>query len=194
MGLENRVYSILVVSAAETLNTALYELLPESFYNPIRIVPSISSAKRALAEREFDFIIVNSPLPDDIGTRFAIDACRSKNCVVLILVRAELHGEIYEKVYRHGVFTLSKPTSKAMLSTALGWMASARERLRTSEKKNISIEEKMEEIRLVNRAKWIIINQFKMDEPSAHHYIEKQAMDRCISKREAAKEIINTYS
>ena len=34
---------------------------------------NISAAKRALAERAFDFVIINSPLPDDIGTRFAID-------------------------------------------------------------------------------------------------------------------------
>jgi len=33
-----------------------------------------------------------------------------------------------------------------------------------------------------------------LDEPEAHRYIEKQAMDRCISKRIVAEEIIKTYS
>ena len=55
-------------------------------------------------------------------------------------------------------------------------------------------EEKIEEIRIVNRAKWLLISQISMDEPGAHRYIEKQAMDRCISKREIAEEIIKTYS
>mgnify|MGYP006955441789 CR=1 FL=1 len=36
---------------------------------------------------------------------------------------------------------------------ALGWMESPRERLRQFEKKSLSIEEKMDEIRLVNKAK-----------------------------------------
>jgi glutamine synthetase len=45
-----------------------------------------------------------------------------------------------------------------------------------------------------NRAKWILINELSMSEPEAHRYIEKQAMDRCISKDQIAKEIINTYS
>ena len=54
-------------------------------------------------------------------------------------------------------------------------------------------EEKMEEIRIVNRAKWLLISELKMDEPQAHRYIEKQAMDRCISKKEVAEEIIRTY-
>ena len=73
-------------------------------------------------------------------------------------------------------------------------MSSARERLRKSEKKALSIEEKMEEIRIVNRAKWLLISELKMDEQGAHRYIEKQAMDRCVSKREIAEEIIETYS
>ena len=73
-------------------------------------------------------------------------------------------------------------------------MSSARERLRKSEKKALSIEEKMEEIRIVNRAKWILIRELKLDEPEAHRYIEKQAMDRCISKRIIAEEIIKKYA
>ena len=73
-------------------------------------------------------------------------------------------------------------------------MSSARERLRKSEKKALSIEEKMEEIRIVNRAKWLLIRELKLDEPEAHRYIEKQAMDRCISKRIVAEEIIKTYA
>lgn len=194
MSLKERIYSVLIVSAAENINTALAALLPESQYAPVNTVASISAAKRALVERQYDFIIINSPLPDDIGTRFAIDVCNSKGAVVLLMVRSELHDEIYDKVAEHGVFTLPKPTSRPTLTTAFGWMASARERLRKSEKKSLSIEEKMEEIRIVNRAKWLLISEIKMDEAQAHRYIEKQAMDRCVSKREVAETIIKTYT
>ena len=57
-----------------------------------------------------------------------------------------------------------------------------------------AIEEKMEEIRFVNKAKWLLIRELKMDEPEAHRYIEKQAMDRCVTRREIAAEIIKLYS
>ena len=194
MSLKEQVYSVLIVSASENLNAALEKLLPESQYDPVHTVSSISAAKRAFAEKAYDFILINSPLPDDIGTRFAIDVCNSKGTVVLLMIRAELHEETYNKVAEHGVFTLPKPTSKPTISTALRWMASAKERLRKSEKKTLSIEEKMEEIRIVNRAKWLLISEIKMDEAGAHRYIEKQAMDRCISKREVAESIIKTYS
>ena len=194
MSLKEQVYSVLIVSAAENLNTVLGTLLCEPKYRPVHTVSSISAAKRAFAEQSYDFIIINSPLPDDIGTRFAIDACNSKGSVVLLMVRAELHDEIYDKVAEHGVFTLSKPTSKPTIITALSWMSSARERLRRTEKKTLSIEEKMEEIRIVNRAKWLLISEIKMNEAEAHRYIEKQAMDRCASKREVAETIIKTYT
>ena len=80
------------------------------------------------------------------------------------------------------------------MTHALNWLESARERLRQFEKKTISIEDKMAEIRLVNKAKWLLISELKMSEPDAHRYVEKQAMDRCVSRRFIAEEIIKTYS
>ena len=194
MSLKEQVYSVLVVSAAEKLNTALSALLAESHYEPVRIVSSIAAAKQAWNERSYDFVMVNSPLPDDAGIRFAIDSGTSKGTVVLLFVRAEFYDDIREKVAAHGIFTLSKPFSRPLLSLSLDWMASARERLRRLEKKTLSVEEKMEEIRVVNRAKWLLISELKMDEPQAHRYIEKQAMDRCVSRQEIAEEIIKTYA
>ena len=194
MSLRERVYSILTVSATDSFTSAFADLLPETRYSPVHTVASVSAAKRVLAEKAFDFVIINAPLPDDVGTRFAIDICTSKQSAVLLLVKNDVHAGIHDKVAEYGVFTLPKPTSKPTMLHALNWMESARERLRQSEKKSLSIEEKMAEIRLVNKAKWILISELSMSEPESHRYIEKQAMDRCISKRTIAEEIIKTYT
>ena len=194
MSLQERIYSVLVVSASEKMNIALSDYLPEIRFQPIKVVSSISAGRRAWNERAYDFVIVNSPLPDDTGVRFAIDVSSTAGVVVLLLVRAELHEDFHEKVSEHGVFTLARPFSRTALTLALDWMATVRERLRNLEKKTLSVEEKMEEIRIVNRAKWLLISELKMEEPQAHRYIEKQAMDRCVSKKEVAEEIIRTYS
>lgn len=190
MGLKERVYSVLLVSASESFNSAMEAFLSESTYAPIRIVSNIAAGKRACAERSYDFIIINSPLPDDIGTRFAIDQCNSTSSAVLFMVRAELYSETYDKLAEHGVFVLAKPTSRQVITTALAFLASARERLSKNEKKTLSIEEKMEEIRIVNKAKWILIDREHMMEEEAHRYIEKTAMDMCVSKRTIAEKII----
>ena len=194
MDLKERVYSVLVVSAAEQFNAALLPLLPSSGYDPVRVVSDVSSAKRAIAERTFDFVIVNAPLPDDMGMRFAVDVSAGTETVALLVLREAFYAELTERLTPYGVFTLLKPTSAGRMATALQWMATARERLRKTEKKTLTLQEKMEEIRLVNRAKWVLIERKGMDEPQAHRLIEKQAMDRCVTRRVIAQEIIDKGS
>nr|WP_294584722.1 ANTAR domain-containing protein [uncultured Anaerotignum sp.] len=193
MSLKERIYSVLVISAKENFNASLQSLLPESKYAPVQIVSSVSLAKRVLLERSFDFVFINTPLPDDFGTRFAIEISGNKGTVILLLVRNEVYEEVCDKVTEYGILTLPKPASKQMVAHTLNFMAGIRERLRKLEKKSLSMEEKMKEIRLVNRAKWVLIDELKMSEADAHRYIEKQAMDRCVSRGEIAEEIISTY-
>ena len=194
MGLQERVYQVLIVSASERFHTFWKELLPKSGFFPVCTVSSVSAAKRRLAEQAFDLVILNSPLPDEPGLRLAVDACAGPGTVVLLFVPSELYAETYDKVAAHGVFTLPKPTSRQTVVQALDWLTSARERLRKLEKKSRSVEKKMEEIRIVNRAKWLLISELHLDEAQAHRYIEKQAMDLCVSKRQVAEEIIKLYS
>ena len=194
MVVSEQTYSVLVVSSAQKFNDALLPLLPCSDYYPVCVVHNIAAARRELLGKSYDFVIINAPLPDDYGTRFAIDACTSSGTVVLLLLRADAYEEIHAKVTPYGVFTLPKPTPIQTLQQGLKWMAAARERLRKLESKTLTIEEKMEEIRLVNRAKWILIEHLKMTEQEAHRHIEKQSMDRCCSKKEIALGIIKTYS
>lgn len=123
--------------------------------------------KRAFLERSYDFIIINAPLPDNLGVRFAIDVCKENNSIALLFVKNDIY---------------------------LDWMCATRERLRKLEVKTSSIEDKMKEIPLVNRAKWILIDELKMTEADAHRYIEKQAMDNCITRREVSENIIKTYT
>ena len=187
-------YSVLIVSNQHKLNEALTPMLPPSEYYPVCISTNIASARRELLSRNYDFVIINAPLPDDPGTRFAIDVSNRSDTVVLLLLRAESFEEVNERVISHGVFTLQIPFSAGTIRQGLKWMISARERLRKMATNNLSVEEKMEEIRLVNRAKWILIEQLKMSEADAHRHIEKQAMNRCTSKKEIALSIIKTYT
>lgn len=186
--------SVLVVSATGKFTDVLNQLLSESEYAPVTYASSVAAARRLLLDRVYDFVIINAPLSDELGTKLAIDVCRSNNMVALLLVKHDIVEETNAKVVPYGVFTLSKPTAPQALVQGLQWMRSARERLRGFEKKSASMDEKMEEIRLVNRAKWLLIEKLTMTESDAHRYIEKQAMDQCVSRREIANGIIQTYT
>lgn len=169
-------------------------MLPEVSFQPVVKVSTVAEAQRAAAERSFDFVIINAPLKDDIGVRFAIDCSTSHNSLVLFLISNEIHGDVYAKVAEHGVFTLPKPMSKQTMDNALRWLLTAKRKLSGAEKKTTKIEDKMEEIRLVNKAKWLLISNEGLLEPEAHRFLEKEAMNRCITKKEVAQEIIDKYS
>lgn len=189
-----KTYSVLIVSNQPKFNEAMASMLQPSEYYPVYFTGNIAAARREMLSRSFDIVIINAPLPDDIGTGFAIDITGRTDTVVLLLLREENFEEVNERVTSNGVFTLKIPAPASTIRQGLKWMISARERLRRMETKNLSVEEKMEEIRLVNRAKWILIEQLKMNESDAHRHIEKQAMDRCTSKKEIALGIIKTYT
>ena len=92
-----------------------------------------------------------------------------------------------------GVMVLGVPASTQMVAQSLRMLCAARERLRRMEEKQATVEEKIEEIRMVNRAKWLLIERLQMNEGEAHRYIEKQAMDMRLPRKEIAENIIKTY-
>lgn len=194
MTFNEQTYSVLVVSSNPKLNDALTGILPYSDYYPVCFVTSIARAQREILARHYDFVIVSAPLPDDFGTRFAIDCCAKPDTVVLLLLRPDAYNEQDAKCSQYGIFTLQMPVPASTFQQGLKWMAASRERLRKMESKAATLEEKMAEIRLVTRAKCLLMEHLKMAEVDAHHFIERQAMDRCVSKKEVALGIINTYS
>ena len=193
MVFQERTYSVLIVTASDSFTNSVMPLLPVTDYWPVTTARSVGEARRRIAETDFDIVLINAPLPDDFGMRLAIDICTNSGAGVLMLVKNDLFNDIYAKVVGYGVITLSKPTNSQMVAQNLRILCATRERMRQMEAKQATVEEKIEEIRLVNRAKWLLIECLSMTEPEAHRYIEKQSMDERISKREVAENIIKTY-
>ncbi len=154
---------------------------------------SVSEARRRLVNGSFDLIAINSPLPDDIGVEFAMEACAETDAGVLLLIKSELYDETYYRVLPSGVILLSKPTNLPMISQNLRALCAMRERLRSLRRHQDTVEERIEEIRLINRAKWLLIECLHMTEPEAHRYITHQAMEQRLGKRQIAENIIRTY-
>ena len=190
MSLKEKTYSVLVVSASQNLITSMHDLLSSSKFETVKYTASVSSAKRANLEKAYDIVIIDTPLPDETGDDLAIDLSTNEASIVMMLVHYDLYDEIHENYSKYGIFVASKPTSDEVLAHSLNWLESARERTRSYEKKTLSIEDKMQEIRLVNQAKLILITDKGMSEDEAHKYISKQAMDKCVSKGVIAEEIL----
>ena len=193
MEFTERRYSVLLVSSSPKFNESMLALLPESRFYPVTAVSDVSGARRRLLESKYDIVIINAPLPDDFGTRLALYICENSGAGVLLLVKAEHYPDINGRGSPFGVLALPKPTSSQTVSQSLQLLCGTRERLRRMEQKTASIEEKMEEIRIINRAKLLLMEQLKMTEKEAHRFIEKQAMDRCVTRITIAQSILSTY-
>lgn len=186
------IYRVLIAGANDRTFDSLRELLPPDSYEPPLRAGSAGEVKRMLLETDVDLVILNAPLRDEFGTQLALNLSRDNLCV-LMLVPAESFDAVCYKVEDEGILTLSKPVSRSGLLGAIKLLTAMRGKLRKLDRQNQALQEKMQDIRTVNRAKWLLIEIKRMTENEAHYYIEKQAMDMRLSRREVAENIIRTY-
>lgn len=190
MVFQDRTYAVLIVSSSEAFSASVRPLLPGTDYWPVDTASFGGAARRNLLDRDYDLILINAPLKDEFGSQLAMDICSDSSSLVLLFVRNELLDEVTAKVMEYGVMTIQKPVSSVLITQSLRMLCAQRERLRRLEEKQKSVEEKIRELRAVNRAKWLLIEQRGMTEEEAHRYVEKQAMDQRLSKLEMATVII----
>lgn len=185
--------SVLIVSASEKANAYLREMLPVGQFSPVCSASDAGEAKRLLIDRPADIVIVNTPLPDEFGTQLAFDIAEDALTGVLLFVKADAYDQIADKAEDYGILTVPRPSNRQSIYQAIRLLVATRARLRVLEKKALTLEAKMKEIRLINRAKLLLIDRLRMSETEAHRYIEKTAMDNCVKRQEIAENIIKTY-
>lgn len=185
-------YRVLVAGANDKTCEFLSGLLPGSSYEPLLRASSVGEVRRIQLDTPLDLVILNAPLRDEFGTQLALDLA-DQNISVLLLVSAEVFDQVCYKVEDEGVLTLSKPITRQGITSAIRLLTAMRGKMLRMDRKNQALQEKMMDIRTVNRAKWLLIQQLRMTEDEAHYYIEKQAMDTRLSRREVAENIIRSY-
>lgn len=186
------IYKVLVAGANDKTFALLQTLLPGSSYDlPLR-AGSAGEAKRMALDYAVDIAILNAPMRDEFGTQLALNLARD-NVGVLLLVPGESFDGVRDQVEDEGVMALAKPLTRQTLEMGLHMITALRGKLLQMDRRNRALQEKMTDIRTINRAKWLLIEQLRMTESEAHYYIERQAMDTRLSRREVAENIIRSY-
>lgn len=157
------------------------------------VVKTAGEARRILIERVFDLLVINAPLSDENGVRLAADVIGNKANQVILMVKREYADEIASKVEDYGIFTVEKPLSHAAFWLALKMTSAAYNRTRNFINENDRLKKSLADIRLVNRAKCLLIEKLGLSEDAAHREMEKMAMDHRLEKVELAKRIIREY-
>lgn len=151
----------------------------------------ISAVLRASAAQDIPAIVA-AQKPDAVvisggaSAAAAIDAAERSSSAILLLTD---DTALPRRCIRAGVMT-AHPDELAAVLPAL--LASA-ERLRTLRDKTSSLQQRLDDSRIVARAKLLLISHLGMSEGDAHRYIEKTAMDFCLPRRDVAEGIIRTY-
>ena len=182
----------LIVSKSDRTPEAIGPILTMNGIGKILRAQSAGEARRTVMSRVVDIAIINTPLSDDFGIQLAIELSESNICV-LTFVKGDRYEQIAYKLEEYGVITLAKPVDRASLVISVRMLKAMRAKLVKMETQRSSLESKMREIRLVNRAKLLLVERLSMTEEEAHRFIEKQAMDSCVKKGEIAENIIKTY-
>lgn len=161
----------------------------------LELVPAESGslARRLLAGRAFDLAILSMPLPDEPGIDLAARAAREHGAGVMLITPPEHVEEISRRLGDYGVFVLGRPVSPAFFHSALRLVRCSSRRARGWEEERVKLLARLEEVRLVSRAKLTLMERLGLGEAEAHRLLEKQAMDQRISKAQVAQSIVKTY-
>lgn len=180
----------LIVSAGASSNEYLAHHVAEYGYPRPTIVPSCGEARRLLGASPFQLVVINTPLPDEIGHELGLYAVRNTQAGVLLLVKASNAEQTAGLVEESGVLVLSKPFTAAAFRQGLHLAAATSRRLENLWQENERLRGKLEQTRLVCRAKCRLIQQEGMTEAQAHRYLEKLAMDTRRSLAQTAADIL----
>ena len=185
--------SVLIVSSSNKAREFFIEVLSRNSYGEVVTVTNGGEARRLLVERIFDLCIINSPLIDEFGDEFAKDIVSSSIGQVIIVVRNDIYDEISEKVEEYGIITIAKPMNRTIFWSVLKIANATYNKIYKLKKENNKLLQKIEDIKMIDRAKCILIQYLNMTESEAHRYIEKQAMDMRTTRKTIAEGILRTY-
>ena len=183
----------LLISAAEKGLELLYQVLEANGFSSVVFVRSTGEARRAMIDQSFDLVVINTPLREEFGQDLAQSIAENTFSGIVLLVKAELAQSVSETAEESGVLVLPKPISRQLLYQGIHLAVASQKRMLQLESENDRLQKKLAEIKLVDRAKCALIQYRQMTENEAHRYVEKTAMDRRISRSQAAQDILSYY-
>ena len=185
--------SVLIVSCTEKSIAYFTETLNANSCCEIVALQSCAEARRLLLERDFDLVVINAPLQDESGESFSRHIASKGASQIILVVKSEYFDEVSAATENEGILVVAKPINRSIFWTTVKLAKSAHSRLKKMQTENSKLKQKIEDIRMIDRAKCILISHLNINEQEAHRFIEKQAMDMRTTRRSIAEEVLKTY-
>ena len=183
---------ILVVSSNKNATETLLDFLRGSFKCSPKIVESAYQAKTHLeSDLLTELVMINSPLMDESGVEFAEYVTENTTANCILLIKSEIAEKISERAEKAGVIIVGKPFSRTILYQIVRTVDIAVNRSAELYLRNARLEEKINEIQSIDKAKFMLMEYKGMTESEAHAYLEQYAMNKRKKKSIAALELID---
>lgn len=142
---------------------------------------------------KFDSVIISTPLSDEFGLDLVADIAKDAKNGVVVLAKHEIADEVQKKIRFTGAFVLPRPFNKAMLIQTIKLAEVAHIGMAKLEEENRQLTQQLSDMKIVNRAKSMLMQYLNLTEEQAHRHIQKQAMDLRKTQRAVAEDILKTY-
>lgn len=183
-------HSVLVVTKDIKISSLVSAILIPPLFE-LSVCNDFNEARRKCGERNFNIVLAD--FAEGEGTDFAIDISDSLS-TILLLTPTQHFDQISYKVEPYGILTLTTPFDQFYFYNMIKVAIAVQYKVQVLSSQTTKLKEKMEEIRLVNRAKMLLMQNKQMTEQEAHRYIEKEAMDTGSKKVAVAEIVIKTLS
>lgn len=183
----------LIISDSSKAMTFYNDFLKKNGYTDIKLAASDSDGRSIMADFEPDVCIINSPISGTSGEELSAEIAGKNVCQVILFIKEEFYDDMCMRMNRSGVICVVKPISRDMFTSALRFAEAAQSRVSMCGRNITALETKITDIKRADRAKGLLMKFKNMSEEEAHRYLEKTAMDRRVSRRQIADEIIDFY-
>jgi response regulator NasT len=185
--------NVLIVSGTEKSTTFFREAIEAVSIDQIAAADSCGEARRLLREQGYNIVIVNAPLRDESGDELTFEIADKGASQIILVVSGEHYDVVAHRCEECGVFAVARPINRPIFQAVLSLAKAVQNKTKHLQEENLRLRQKIEDIKLIDRAKCILISYMGLSEPEAHRAIERQAMDMRTSKRAVAEEILKTY-
>lgn len=127
--------------------------------------------------------LINAGENFDVAVRLAEKLTGVSSAAVMLLCDPENYESGAASLRQSGVIVVSKPLSRQLFVQSVQDSIALHGRIRR-------MGDQLEEVRRIARAKLLLVEKQHMTEQQAHKYIEKEAMNRRITRLQLADELI----
>ena len=184
--------NILIAGKTEEICDSIAQLLLELDCDNISIFTS-GTIIRGVDISKFDSVIISTPLSDEFGLDLVADIAKDTKNGVVVLAKREIADEVQKKIRFTGAFVLPRPFNKALLVQTIKLAEVAHIGMAKLEEENRQLSQQLSGMKIVNRAKSMLMQYLNLTEEQAHRHIQKQAMDLRKTQRAVAEDILKTY-